>query len=458
MLDELEKYNVPFRKIIPTAPEVVRVRSKVTLLVIDSLYYWYARKNNLRYDDIKRSGYKVGLELQYQYGDNLDTRREVRNLDVLHGSKYYMPVFGNNQLSSYDTLDGDAKSDEYAWNFSSLVQDKKDEQMALLNTNPIGFMALITAQAYVYGDKFYINAVDSKGILSYATILAANYKYLGTKLDIMVESELANDMEYNILLQYTKLCCDLSKGVLVNTREESKKLLEKNNFEVGGLYLLLKRRSGRGLSRTQDSSIRYDSRSPDTDERFLVILDKYDSNTLNFRVLPQVLPYASTVSSYRQQTPDVQRSLFDLLDKYFKPSELEIDYQELVVEGELLTDADYIICKLDNNNIAPIDVVVWLGEDLDREDDSYSLDDEVVFNPLGAQVLRRLSEVDLIRTIYTQRGYDIDWAKYDEEHNIQLKWYMQEVPKIHIADIGLMPIEEDEEGLDSDDSEDDPEF
>ena len=330
--------------------------------------------------------------------------------------------------------------------------------MALLNTNPIGFMALITAQAYVYGDKFYINAVDSKGILSYATILAANYKYLGTKLDIRVESELANDMEYNILLQYTKLCCDLSKGVLVNTREESKKLLEKNNFEVGGLYLLLKRRSGRGLSRTQDSSIRYDSRSPDTDERFLVILDKYDSNTLNFRVLPQVLPYASTVSSYRQQTPDVQRSLFDLLDKYFKPSELEIDYQELVVEGELLTDADYIICKLDNNNIAPIDVVVWLGEDLDREDDSYSLDDEVVFNPLGAQVLRRLSEVDLIRTIYTQRGYDIDWAKYDEEHNIQLKWYMQEVPKVHIADIGLMPIEEDEEGLDSDDSEDDPEF
>ena len=121
MLDELEKYNVPFRKIIPTAPEVVQVRSKVTLLVIDSLYYWYARKNNLRYDDIKRSGYKVGLELQYQYGDNLDTRREVRNLDVLHGSKYYMPVFGNNQLSSYDTIDGDAKSDEYAWNFSSLV-------------------------------------------------------------------------------------------------------------------------------------------------------------------------------------------------------------------------------------------------------------------------------------------------------------------------------------------------
>ena len=116
-----------------------------------------------------------------------------------------------------------------------------------------------------------------------------------------------------------------------------------------------------------------------------------------------------------------------------------------------------ITFRVEDDIQVPFDVVVWLGpqpEGLDDDVvDGYFSENDLVIDPDGAPVIRQLTEAEMVRTVYSQRGYGIDWEAYDEEHNIDRKWFMYEIPKISKNDITSYPPEYDEGHPEDDEDE-----
>lgn len=440
--------KLALQSLVPKCPSNLVVNSAALNFLIDALYYWYAKKEGIDYQSIERDGYRLHSVYQINHPDVMETLPMLTQLDFT-SSKYYSPVYNNEDFQDGALREGAQPTGYYAWG----VRYPIDGDPTLFNkmsgrySSRLGLM--VVAQAYIYGDKLYFDLRDNDSARGFAPIVASVCKDLGMPFDYLIEEKEYNNEEYAIMFEMTRNVHDTSRDLLYKTADEVKKELKDHGFHEGGVYLLVKRGSGRNITKFQDSSRRYASRTPESVS--LVILEKLGEAGITLRVLPEEPTYPSDILSYRQYPADVRKSLPDMLDKVSETTTLQEDYTGIIVEDTPLTDADYILCHVKDDIQVPFDVVVWLGPQPEGLDDDivngYFNEDDLVLDPDGALVIRQLTESEMVRTVYSQRGYDIDWEAYDEEHDIARKWFMCELPKVTKYDINSYPLEYEEESL-----------
>lgn len=447
--------KLALQSLVPKCPNNLVVNSAASHFLIDALYYWYAKKEGIDYQSIERSGYRFLTEYHINHPDAMENLPTLKSLDFTT-SKYYSPVYKTEDVQDGALRKGAQPTGYYAWG----VRYPVDGDTAIFHKmvgkyfSYLGFM--VVAQAYIYGDKLYIDLRDNDSAKTFAPIVASVCRMIGVPFNYLIEEKEYNNEEYAIMFEMTRNVHDVSSNLLYKTADDVKKELKGHNFHEGGVYLLVERGDGRNITRFQDSSCRYNSRKPKSVA--LVILEKLGEKGITFRVLPGESTYPSDILSYRQYSADVRKSLPDMLDKVKETTTTQEGYTNIIVEGTPLTDADYILCHVEDDIRVPFDVVVWLGpqpEGLDDDVvDGYFSEDDLAIDPNGAPVIRQLTEAEMVRTVYSQRGYDIDWEAYDEEHNIDRKWFMYELPKISKYDITSYPLEYEESPQeDSDDGD-----
>lgn len=450
--------KIALQSLVPKCPNNLVVNSAALHFLIDALYYWYAKKEGIDYQSIEREGYRFQTAYQINHPDLMENLPMLKQLDFT-SSKYYSPVYKNEDIQDGALREGAQPLGYYAWGVRYAIDGDTDafNKLAGKYSSRLGLM--VVAQAYIYGDKLYVDLRDNDSAGIFAPIVASVCKEIGVPFNFLIEEKEYNNEEYAIMYEMTRNVYDISSDLLYKTADEVKKELKDHGFHEGGVYLLAKRVSGRNITKFQDSSRRYVSRTPESVS--LVILEKFGEKGITFRVLPQESTYPSDILSYRQYPADVRKSLPDMLNKVKETTTFREDYINIIVEDTPLTDADYILCHVEDEIKVPFDVVVWLGpqpEGLDDDIvDGYFSEDDLVIDPDGAPVIRQLTEAEMIRTVYTQRGYDIDWESYDEEHNINRKWFMYEIPKISKYDITSYH-EESPEGTEDDFDDDDELF
>lgn len=446
--------KLALQSLVPKCPNNLVVNSAALHFLIDALYYWYAKKEGIDYQSIERDGYRFHTEYHINHPDAMENLPTLKSLDFTE-SKYYSPAYKSEDIQDGALREGAQPLGYYQWGVRYPVDGDTTifNKMAGRHFSHLGFM--VVAQAYIYGDKLYFDLRDNDSSKNFAAIVASVCKMIGVPFNYRIEEEEYNNEEYSIMYEMTRNVHDVRSSLLYKTADEVKKELKDNGFHEGGVYLLVERDAGRSITRFQDSSCRYTSRKPKNVS--LVILEKLGERGITFRMLPNESTYPSDILSYRQYPADVRKSLPDMLDKVKETTTIQEGYTNIIVEGTPLTDADYILCRVEDDIRVPFDVVVWLGpqpEGLDDDVvDGYFSDDDLVIDPNGAPVIRQLTEAEMIRTVYSQRGYDIDWEAYDEEHNINRKWFMYEIPKISKNNITNYPPEYDE-GHPEDDDED----
>ena len=446
--------KLALQSLVPKCPNNLVVNSAALHFLIDALYYWYAKKEGIDYQSIEREGYRFHMVYQINHPDAMENLPLLKELDFT-SSKYYSLVYKNEDTQDGALREGAQPLGYYAWGVRYAVDGDLTafNKLAGKHSSRLGLM--VAAQAYIYGDKLYFDLRDNDSARIFAPIVASVCKEIGVPFNYLIEEKEYNNEEYAIMYEMTRNVHDISSGLLYKTVDEVKKELKDHDFHEGGVYLLVKRASGRNITKFQDSSRRYVSRTPESVS--LVILEKLGERGITFRVLPQESTYPSDILSYRQYPADVRKSLPDMLDKVRETTTFHADYIDIIVEDTPLTDADYILCHVEDDIKVPFDVVVWLGPQPDGLDDDivdgYFSDDDLVIDPDGAPVIRQLTEAEMVRTVYSQRGYNIDWEAYDEEHNIDRKWFMCEIPKINKFDITSYPLEDgsgDAQGDDDD--------
>lgn len=447
--------KLALQSLVPKCPNNLVVNSKALHFLIDALYYWYAKRGGIDYQSIERSGYRFLTEYHINHPDAMENLPTLKSLDFTT-SKYYSPVYKTEDVQDGVLREGAQPAGYYAWGVRYPVDGDTTifHKMAGKYFSYLGFM--VVAQAYIYGDKLYVDLRDNDSAKTFAPIVASVCRMIGVPFNYLIEEKEYNNEEYAIMFEMTRNVHDVSSNLLYKTVDDVKKELKDHDFHEGGVYLLVERDGGRNITRFQDSSCRYNSRKPKSVA--LVILEKLGEKGITFRVLPGESTYPSDILSYRQYSADVRKSLPDMLDKVKETTTIQEGYTNIIVEGTPLTDADYILCHVEDDIQVPFDVVVWLGpqpEGLDNDVvDGYFSEDDLVIDPNGAPVIRQLTEAEMVRTVYGQRGYDIDWEDYDEEHNIDRKWFMYELPKINKYDITSYPLEYEESPQeDSDDGD-----
>ena len=450
--------KLALQSLVPKCPNNLVVNSAALHFLIDALYYWYAKKEGIDYQSIERDGYRFQTAYQINHPDPMENLPMLKQLDFT-SSKYYSPVYKNEDIQDGALREGAQPTGYYAWGVRYAIDGDTTifNRLAGRYSSRLGLM--VVAQAYIYGDKLYVDLRYNDSARNFAPIVASVCKEIGMPFKYFIEEKEYNNEEYAIMYEMTRNVHDTSSDILYKTVDEVKKELRDHGFHEGGVYLLVKRAGGRNITKFQDSSRRYVSRTPESVS--LVILENLGEKGITFRVLPQESTYPSDILSYRQYPADVRKSLPDMLDKVRETTTFRADYIDIIVEDTPLTDADYILCHVEDDIKVPFDVVVWLGpqpEGLDDDiTDGYFSEDDLVIDPNGAPVIRQLTEAEMVRTVYTQRGYDIDWESYDEEHNINRKWFMYEIPRISKYDITCYPEEEQDiagEAQDADDDDD----
>lgn len=446
--------KLALQSLVPKCPNNLVVNFEELHFLVDALYYWYAKKEGIDYQSIERDGYRFHTEYHINHPDAMENLPTLKSLDFTE-SKYYSPAYKPEDIQDGALREGAQPLGYYQWG----VRYSVDGDTAIFNKmygrhfSRLGFM--VVAQAYIYGDKLYFDLRDNDSSKNFAAIVASVCKMIGVPFNYRIEEEEYNNEEYSIMYEMTRNVHDVCSSLLYKTADEVKKELKDHGFHEGGVYLLVERDTGRSITRFQDSSCRYTSRKPKNVS--LVILEKLGEQGITFRVLPNESTYPSDILSYRQYPADVRKSLPDMLDKVKETTTLQEGYTNIIVEDTPLTDADYILCRVEDDIQVPFDVVVWLGpqpEGLDDDVvDGYFSENDLVIDPDGAPVIRQLTEAEMIRTVYSQRGYDIDWEAYDEEHNIDRKWFMYEIPKISKNDITSYPPEYDEGHPEDDEDE-----
>ena len=429
------------KDIIPTAPDSVLVLEAHLDCYIDAIYMWYAGIHGLDYDSLDQEGVirTARYKADYHYDVNRETLRRLIPETVGEGLLYS----GVSHEPSWVTR-REAKEGYYLWTldwfkskYDDLLQQKYD---SVRYTLPL----CIAAEAAVRGVDLH---VDIRGIGQFMEdwlYAAACARALGCNVYFSVDEAEGNEVEYKIMYDYTLISGMCEENASLSIAKDVRESVKRNGFREGGLYLLAVRCKGRNVTVTQEYSVRLRSRVPESVK--LIQLCSIGDNGITYRVIPQSLTYASRVESYRRLREDQRGYGYSELRLGEMGRENFLDYRDMLVEGDYLTDADNILCKISDRADVPFDEVVWLGEPPcevteaeERLSEEYRENGDFVsvegmcdtvecdipdFDPNGGVIARRLKESELIRTMCVQEGYDIDYELYDEEHDLIPSWFM----------------------------------